>query len=78
MPSTGPRCGGLDPSALDLTPVGALIGGQRAEHGPMLSFRTNTIILVDADGHVTFTERSMLDKDPSCWETSTHEFRLQS
>ncbi|XP_042522212.1 transport and Golgi organization protein 2 homolog isoform X1 [Dipodomys spectabilis] len=40
--------------------------------------RTNTIILVDADGQVTFTERSMLDKDPSCWETTTHEFMLQS
>lgn len=46
--------------------------------GPVLSFRTNTVILVDADGHVTFTERSMLDKDPSHWETNTHEFRLQS
>ncbi|KAM4827207.1 transport and Golgi organization protein 2 homolog isoform 1-T4 [Thomomys bottae] len=40
--------------------------------------RTNTIILVDADGHVTFTERSMLDKDASRWETTTHEFMLQS
>ncbi|XP_048199472.1 transport and Golgi organization protein 2 homolog isoform X2 [Perognathus longimembris pacificus] len=40
--------------------------------------RTNTIILVDADGHVTFTERSMLDKDLSRWETTTHEFMLQS
>ncbi|XP_063126720.1 transport and Golgi organization protein 2 homolog isoform X5 [Rattus norvegicus] len=40
--------------------------------------RTNTIILVDADGHVTFTERSMLDKDTSCWETNTYEFTLQS
>ncbi|XP_029424124.1 transport and Golgi organization protein 2 homolog isoform X3 [Nannospalax galili] len=39
---------------------------------------TNTIILLDADGHVTFTERSMLDKDPSHWETSTYEFTLQS
>ncbi|KAF6278587.1 transport and golgi organization 2-like protein [Rhinolophus ferrumequinum] len=45
---------------------------------PDYGTRTNTIILVDADGHVTFTERSMLDKDPSRWETSTHEFRLQS
>lgn len=62
---------------------GALTGRQEAEGrglnvGPLLSFRTNTVILVDADGHVTFTERSMLDKDPSCWETSTHEFKLQS
>nr|XP_012422990.1 PREDICTED: transport and Golgi organization protein 2 homolog isoform X3 [Odobenus rosmarus divergens] len=45
---------------------------------PGYGTRTNTVILVDADGHVTFTERSMLDKDPSCWETSTHEFKLQS
>uniref|UniRef100_A0A2K6G010 Transport and golgi organization 2 homolog n=1 Tax=Propithecus coquereli TaxID=379532 RepID=A0A2K6G010_PROCO len=45
---------------------------------PGYGTRTNTIILVDADGHVTFTERSMLDKDPSRWETSTHEFTLQS
>ncbi|XP_039728788.1 transport and Golgi organization protein 2 homolog isoform X2 [Pteropus medius] len=45
---------------------------------PDYGTRTNTVILVDADGHVTFTERSMLDKDPSRWETSTHEFRLQS
>ncbi|XP_035870640.1 transport and Golgi organization protein 2 homolog isoform X2 [Phyllostomus discolor] len=45
---------------------------------PGYGTRTNTVILVDADGHVTFTERSMLDKDPSRWETNTHEFRLQS
>ncbi|XP_046496229.1 transport and Golgi organization protein 2 homolog isoform X1 [Equus quagga] len=45
---------------------------------PDYGTRTNTVILVDADGHVTFTERSMLDKDPSRWETTTHEFRLQS
>ncbi|XP_058388177.1 transport and Golgi organization protein 2 homolog isoform X4 [Diceros bicornis minor] len=45
---------------------------------PDYGTRTNTVILVDADGHVTFTERSMLDKDPSHWETTTHEFRLQS
>ncbi|XP_007641261.1 transport and Golgi organization protein 2 homolog isoform X4 [Cricetulus griseus] len=40
--------------------------------------RTNTIILVDADGHVTFTERSLLNKDTSHWETNTYEFTLQS
>ncbi|XP_027780090.1 transport and Golgi organization protein 2 homolog isoform X3 [Marmota monax] len=45
---------------------------------PNYGTRTNTIILVDADGHVTFTERSMLNKDPSCWETNTYEFMLQS
>ncbi|XP_023415078.1 transport and Golgi organization protein 2 homolog isoform X3 [Loxodonta africana] len=46
--------------------------------GPNYGTRTNTIILVDVEGHVTFTERSMLDKDPTCWETSTYEFKLQS
>ncbi|XP_075390043.1 transport and Golgi organization protein 2 homolog isoform X2 [Tenrec ecaudatus] len=45
---------------------------------PDYGTRTNTIILVDTDGQVTFAERSMLDKDPTRWETSTHEFRLQS
>ncbi|XP_014402627.1 PREDICTED: transport and Golgi organization protein 2 homolog isoform X3 [Myotis brandtii] len=45
---------------------------------PGYGTRTNTVILVDVDGHVTFTERSMVDKDPSRWETRTHEFRLQS
>ncbi|ELK26242.1 hypothetical protein MDA_GLEAN10020097 [Myotis davidii] len=45
---------------------------------PGYGTRTNTVILVDVDGHVTFTERSMLDKDPSRWETRTHEFTLQS
>ncbi|CAO2599181.1 Transport and Golgi organization 2 homolog [Lemmus lemmus] len=44
---------------------------------PTYGTRTNTIILVDADGHVTFTERSMLDKDASLWETNTYEFTLQ-
>lgn len=44
----------------------------------LLSYRTNTIILVDGDGHVTFIERTMLNKDPSLWKTSTYEFRLQS
>ncbi|XP_013373229.1 PREDICTED: transport and Golgi organization protein 2 homolog isoform X4 [Chinchilla lanigera] len=45
---------------------------------PDYGTRTNTVILVDANGQVTFTERSMLDKDPSRWETTTHEFMLQS
>ncbi|NP_001309078.1 transport and Golgi organization protein 2 homolog isoform X12 [Homo sapiens] len=45
---------------------------------PGYGTRTNTIILVDADGHVTFTERSMMDKDLSHWETRTYEFTLQS
>uniref|UniRef100_A0A8C2S6S0 Transport and golgi organization 2 homolog n=1 Tax=Capra hircus TaxID=9925 RepID=A0A8C2S6S0_CAPHI len=45
---------------------------------PDYGTRTNTVILVDADGHVTFTERSMLGSDPTRWEAVTHEFRLQS
>uniref|UniRef100_A0A7N9C8Q7 Transport and golgi organization 2 homolog n=1 Tax=Macaca fascicularis TaxID=9541 RepID=A0A7N9C8Q7_MACFA len=45
---------------------------------PGYGTRTNTIILVDADGHVTFTERSMMDKDLSRWETRTYEFTLQN
>uniref|UniRef100_A0A4W2G629 Transport and golgi organization 2 homolog n=1 Tax=Bos indicus x Bos taurus TaxID=30522 RepID=A0A4W2G629_BOBOX len=45
---------------------------------PDYGTRTSTVILVDADGHVTFTERSMLGSDPTRWETTTHEFRLQS
>ncbi|XP_006875884.1 PREDICTED: transport and Golgi organization protein 2 homolog isoform X2 [Chrysochloris asiatica] len=45
---------------------------------PDYGTRTNTVILLDVEGNVTFTERSMLDKDPTRWETRTHEFRLQS
>lgn len=45
---------------------------------PGYGTRTNTVILVERDGLVTFTERTMLDQDPAHWETSTHEFRLQS
>ncbi|KAI4536558.1 hypothetical protein MG293_013950 [Ovis ammon polii] len=45
---------------------------------PDYGTRTNTVILVDADGHVTFTERSMLGSDPTHWEAVTHEFQLQS
>lgn len=40
--------------------------------------RTNTIILIDAEGKVTFTERTMLDCDTSKWKTSSFEFQLQS
>lgn len=40
--------------------------------------RTNTIILIDAEGRVTFTERTMLDCDISKWKTSSFEFQLQS
>lgn len=39
--------------------------------------RTNTVILVDAAGNVTFTENTMVGKDPSNWMTTIHEFKLQ-
>ncbi|KAK9522365.1 hypothetical protein VZT92_018835 [Zoarces viviparus] len=39
--------------------------------------RTNTIILIDAEGNVTFTERTMLDCDQSKWSTSSFQFKLQ-
>lgn len=40
-------------------------------------FRTNTIILIDAEGTVTFTERTMLNCDTSNWSTSSFKFKLQ-
>ncbi|XP_068461398.1 transport and Golgi organization protein 2 homolog isoform X2 [Clinocottus analis] len=39
--------------------------------------RTNTIILIDAEGNVTFTERTMLNCDTSKWSTSSFQFKLQ-
>ncbi|XP_010874882.1 transport and Golgi organization protein 2 homolog isoform X2 [Esox lucius] len=39
--------------------------------------RTNTIILIDTAGNVTFTERTMLDCDISRWSTSSFQFKLQ-
>lgn len=44
---------------------------------PHYGTRTNTIILIDAEGNVTFTERTMLDCDPSKWSTSSFQFKLQ-
>ncbi|KAH0625555.1 hypothetical protein JD844_015113 [Phrynosoma platyrhinos] len=38
---------------------------------------TNTVILIDAEGHVTFTERTMLNADVDQWKTSTYQFKLQ-
>lgn len=40
-------------------------------------FRTNTIILIDAEGNVTFTERTMPNCDTSKWSTSSFQFKLQ-
>lgn len=42
------------------------------------TFRTNTVILIDAEGNVTFTERTMLNCDTSNWSTSSFEFKLQA
>ncbi|XP_054852772.1 transport and Golgi organization protein 2 homolog isoform X2 [Eublepharis macularius] len=44
---------------------------------PNYGTRTNTVILVDAEGHVTFTERTMLNADVDQWKTSTYQFKLQ-
>uniref|UniRef100_A0A673VNV9 Transport and golgi organization 2 homolog n=1 Tax=Suricata suricatta TaxID=37032 RepID=A0A673VNV9_SURSU len=74
-PGYGTRTG-LGHLSLGTSPNGRATTGLSCKE--RMCGRTNTVILVDADGHVTFTERSMLDKDPSCWETSTHEFKLQS
>ncbi|XP_020852003.1 transport and Golgi organization protein 2 homolog isoform X2 [Phascolarctos cinereus] len=45
---------------------------------PGYGTRTNTIVLIDAEGEVTFTERSMIDGDVSQWKTNTYTFQLQS
>ncbi|XP_043835140.1 transport and Golgi organization protein 2 homolog isoform X2 [Dromiciops gliroides] len=45
---------------------------------PGYGTRTNTIVLIDAEGNVTFTERSMIDEDVSQWKTNTYHFQLQS
>ncbi|XP_019949119.1 transport and Golgi organization protein 2 homolog isoform X2 [Paralichthys olivaceus] len=39
--------------------------------------RTNTIILIDAEGNVTFTERTMLNCDTSNWSTNSFQFKLE-
>ncbi|KAL0979217.1 hypothetical protein UPYG_G00182280 [Umbra pygmaea] len=44
---------------------------------PHYGTRTNTIILIDTAGNVTFTERTMLNCDVSQWSTSTFQFKLQ-
>ncbi|XP_032372181.1 transport and Golgi organization protein 2 homolog isoform X1 [Etheostoma spectabile] len=45
---------------------------------PHYGTRTNTIILVDAEGNVSFTERTMLNCDTSKWSTSSFQFKLQT
>uniref|UniRef100_A0A8C5M8X5 Transport and golgi organization 2 homolog n=1 Tax=Leptobrachium leishanense TaxID=445787 RepID=A0A8C5M8X5_9ANUR len=44
---------------------------------PGYGTRTNTIVLIDREGHVTFTERTMLNCDITRWKTSTYQFKLQ-
>ncbi|XP_063820794.1 transport and Golgi organization protein 2 homolog [Pseudophryne corroboree] len=44
---------------------------------PGYGTRTNTIVLIDGEGHVTFTERTMLNCDITQWKTSTYQFKLQ-
>ncbi|XP_043924641.1 transport and Golgi organization protein 2 homolog isoform X2 [Protopterus annectens] len=43
---------------------------------PGYGTRTNTVILIDGEGHVTFTERTMLNEDITQWKTSSFHFRL--
>ncbi|XP_040272242.1 transport and Golgi organization protein 2 homolog [Bufo bufo] len=44
---------------------------------PGYGTRTNTIVLIDGEGQVTFTERTMLNCDITQWKTSTYQFKLQ-
>lgn len=44
---------------------------------PHYGTRTNTVILIDAEGNVAFTERTMLDCDTTKWSTNSFQFKLQ-
>ena len=44
----------------------------------LLFIRTNTVILIDGEGNVTFTERTMLNCDTSNWRTSSFKFQLEA
>ncbi|CAB1444739.1 unnamed protein product [Pleuronectes platessa] len=46
-------------------------------HSTGYGTRTNTIILIDAEGNVTFTERTMLNCDTSKWSTNSFQFKLE-
>lgn len=43
---------------------------------PGYGTRTNTVLLVDSEGWVTFTERNMINVEDNQWKTSTYEFKL--
>ncbi|XP_077457828.1 transport and Golgi organization protein 2 homolog [Stigmatopora argus] len=45
---------------------------------PDYGTRTNTIILIDVEGNVTFTERTMPNCDTNNWTTSYFQFKLQT
>ncbi|XP_072289453.1 transport and Golgi organization protein 2 homolog isoform X2 [Eucyclogobius newberryi] len=45
---------------------------------PHYGTRTNTIILIDAEGNVSFTERTMLNCDTTKWSTNSFQFKIQS
>jgi len=45
---------------------------------PLCCFRTNTVVLIDSEGWVTFTERNMINADVNQWKTSTYEFKLHT
>ncbi|XP_013151367.1 transport and Golgi organization protein 2 homolog isoform X4 [Falco biarmicus] len=45
---------------------------------PGYGTRTNTVILIDSEGEVTFTERNMINADVNQWKTSTYEFKLHT
>ncbi|NXC20736.1 TNG2 protein, partial [Corythaeola cristata] len=45
---------------------------------PGYGTRTNTVILIDSEGQVTFTERNMINADANQWKTSTYEFKLHT
>ncbi|XP_029018600.1 transport and Golgi organization protein 2 homolog isoform X2 [Betta splendens] len=44
---------------------------------PHYGTRTNTIILIDSEDNVIFTERTMLNCDTTQWSTNTFQFKLQ-
>lgn len=45
---------------------------------PHYGTRTNTVVLIDTAGAVTFVERTMLNCDTSQWSNNTFQFQLQA
>uniref|UniRef100_A0A8B9FDL8 Transport and Golgi organization protein 2 homolog n=1 Tax=Amazona collaria TaxID=241587 RepID=A0A8B9FDL8_9PSIT len=43
---------------------------------PGYGTRTNTILLIDSEGWVTFTERNLISVEDNQWKTTTYEFKL--